>query len=263
MLEISTGLVAYMLGLGLVALAGGRLGGRIRNAVRAYGRLEIAIGLCALLVPLLLAQFPVLNRALLYRLAFWPAALCRFALALAVLALPTLLMGATLPVLTRAVVGERARAGRLVGLLYGLNTIGAVGGVVLATFVLFPGVGLAGANAIGAGIDVAVGVFTLAVVTRWPPASIARSARRAAPPIPRRWHPLLPAYALVGFTALVFEVGWTRGLAMILGSSVYAFACMLAAFLAGIGLGSLAARRSIDRLRRPLVATGVAIGALG
>src|SRR5438132_1411482 len=171
MLEISTGLVAYMLGLGLGALAGGRLGGRIRNAVRAYGRLEIAIGLCALLVPLLLAQFPVLNRALLYRLAFWPAALCRFALALAVLALPTLLMGATLPVLTRAVVGERARAGRLVGLLYGLNTIGAVGGVVLATFVLFPGVGL--------------------------------------------------------------------------------------------GLGSLAARRSIDRLRRPLVAAGVAIGAFG
>ena len=262
-LATSTVLVAYMLGLGLGALAGGRLGGRIRNAVRAYGQLEIAIGLCALFVPLLLGQFPVLNRALLYRLAFWPAALCRFALALAVLALPTLLMGATLPVLTGAVVGERAGAGRLVGLLYGLNTLGAVGGVLLATFVLFPGVGLDGANAIGAGIDIAVGVLTLAVVTRWRPAPPARPARRAAPPLPRRWHPLLPAYALVGFTALVFEVGWTRALGMVLGSSVYAFACMLAAFLAGIGLGSLAARRSIDRLRRPLVAAGVAIGALG
>ena len=62
-LAASTILVAYMLGLGLGGLAGGRLGGRLRDGVRAYGWIEIAIGCYALLVPWLLAAFPALNRA--------------------------------------------------------------------------------------------------------------------------------------------------------------------------------------------------------
>lgn len=261
-LATSTILVAYMLGLGVGALLGGRLGGRWGNGVRVYGVLEIAVGLSALVVPLLLARFPALNHALLYRLPFWPAALVRFVVALGVLAVPTLLMGATLPVLAGTVARHPSAAGRLVGVLYGLNTLGAVGGVLLATFVLFPRVGLGGANAVGAGLDLAVGGLALIVARRWQAAIPPRPARRATTPS-YRWHPLLSAYAVVGFTALVFEVCWTRALAMILGSSVYAFACMLAAFLTGIGLGSVAVGRWTDRLRRPLTAAAGAIAVLG
>ncbi|HJQ84173.1 MAG TPA: fused MFS/spermidine synthase, partial [Candidatus Binatia bacterium] len=260
-LAASTILVAYMLGLGLGALAGGRLGSRLGDGVRAYGWLEIAIGVYALAVPFVLQQFPVLNRALLYQLPFWPAALCRFVLALAVLIVPTLLMGATLPVLVRAVIG-RERSGRMVALLYGINTLGAMAGVLLSTFVFFPRLGLTPTAAVGAGIDIAVGVFALLVLA---PRLARVEAEEAPPPTApaRRWHVLLPAYAVVGFTSLVLEVGWTRALAMVFGSSIHAFACMLAAFLAGIALGSLAAQRLVDRVRRPAVAGAVAIAALG
>src|SRR5690606_28262373 len=137
---------------------GGRLSRRIADGVRAYGLMEIAIGAYALVVPLAFARFPELNRAWLYALDFWPAAVTRFLLALAVLLIPTILMGATLPLLVAAVTRADARVGRATGLLYGINTLGAVAGVFLATFVLLPWLGLTGASWFGAGLDVVVGM---------------------------------------------------------------------------------------------------------
>src|SRR5439155_226393 len=159
-LAASTILVSYMLGLGCGALAGGRLARRVRDGVRAYGALEVGIGLYALAVPTILAWFPLLNRTLLYRVSFWPAALSRFALSVAVLAPPTLLMGASLPVLVGAIVHGRERAGRRIALLYGLNTLGAVGGGLLAAFVFFPRLGPTATSA-AAGIA-ALGAASLA-----------------------------------------------------------------------------------------------------
>jgi spermidine synthase len=257
-LAASTILVSYMLGLGLGALAGGRLAARARDAVRTYGAIEIAIGLYALLVPIILSWFPPLNAALLYRLPFWPAALCRFVLSVAVLTPATVLMGASLPVLVRAVVGGPT-SGRRVALLYGINTLGAVAGVMAATFVLLPQAGLWRTNAIGAGIDILVGLVAVAVLAGGEPRVAAPAAVGLAP----RWHPLLVAYAVVGFSALVLEVGWTRSLAMVFGSSIHAFACMLAAFLGGIGLGSLLVGRRVDRLRRPYLVVTAGIALLG
>ena len=165
-LAASTILVAYMLGLGLGGLAGGRFASRLPSGVRAYGWIEIAIGAYALVVPWLLAQLPALNRSLLAGLDFWPAVFCRFAIALALLLVPTVLMGATLPILVTALVRRDARIGSSTGLLYGLNTLGAVAGVFLATFVLFGRVGLTWTNRIGALLDVAVGVLSLTLVDR-------------------------------------------------------------------------------------------------
>ncbi|MCP3913952.1 MAG: tetratricopeptide repeat protein, partial [bacterium] len=84
-----------------------------------------------------------------------------------------------------------------------------------------------------------------------------------AGPALRRWNPALLAYGIVGFTALAYEVAWTRALSMVLGSSIYAFAILLATFLGGIALGSLAARRWVDRLARPLAVYAGGIGVLG
>jgi spermidine synthase len=258
-LATSTVLVAYMLGLGLGALAGGRLVPRLRDGVRAYALIEIAIGAYALAVPWLLAVFPWVNRVWLHALPFWPAALCRFGLALVVLLVPTLLMGATLPVLVSAVVRDRATAGRGIALLYGLNTLGAVTGVFLTTFALLPALGLYGTNVFGALADMLVGTIAatgLAALVPAPPHGARDLARDAGAPsgkearAERDW-PVLAAYSLVGFTALVYEVAWTRALALVLGSSIYAFAAMLGAFLAGIALGSLAAHRRLDAMAAP------------
>ena len=58
------------------------------------------------------------------------------------LALPTTLMGATLPMLARYAVAEEAQIGRRIGLLYAMNTAGAVVGALLTAFVLLPELGL-------------------------------------------------------------------------------------------------------------------------
>ena len=269
-LAASTILVAYMLGLGIGGLLGGRLSRRARDGVRLYGWMEIGIGAYALAVPFAFAWFPEVNRVWLYALPFWPAALARFLLALLVLLIPTILMGATLPVLVAALSRHDPRVGRSTALLYGLNTLGAVAGVFLATFVLFPRLGLFGTSLFGAVLDAAVGVLALAVVAPLvrrdapaaavvdAPASIPRHART-----PAVLAVLLVAYGCVGFTALVYEVAWTRALATVLGSSIYAFAAMLGAFLLGIALGSLLFRRRVDTVRNPLAVLATGVVALG
>jgi spermidine synthase len=220
-LAVSTVLVAYMLGLGLGGLFGGRIAARLRNGVRAYGLMEIGIALYAFAVPSLLALLPQLTGALFAELSFWPAALCRFAIVLVLLLLPTACMGATLPVLVAALVRGDATIARSVGLLYGVNTLGAVCGVFVATFALFPAVGLPGSNALGAILDLVVGLLALLVVaprferTLAGGAAAAAAAPAAAPrgaPALRRWNLALLSYGTVGMTALVYEVCWTRAL---------------------------------------------------
>jgi len=290
-LAASTILVAYMLGLGLGGLAGGRIAHRLRDGIRAYAWIEIAIGLIALAVPFLLEALPPYARALMHDAGFWPLLLGRFAIALVVLLVPTILMGATLPIVVTAVTRVEPRIGASTGLLYGINTLGAVAGVFATAFVLFPLLGLWRANLFGALLDVAVGVLALVLLGRSRDAAtsgvttdqtadvgaharsagdVASQAPRAAPaaahaaaePVPAT-SVLLVAYALVGFTALVYEVSWTRALALVLGSSIYAFSAMLGAFLAGIALGSLAARRLVDRTTRPLRLLVAGLCALG
>lgn len=269
-LAASTILVAYMLGLGLGGIVGGRLSSRIRDGVRAYGWMEVAIGLYALAVPAALARLPELNRGLLADLDFWPAALCRFLIALLVVILPTFFMGATLPVLVSAATRLDPRVGRHTSLLYGVNTLGAMAGVLLATFVLFERLGIAGASRVGALAGVGVGVVALLIVSPWAKRIAPAVQTTAAAPVRvspsdadalRSPMPLLLAYGCVGFTALVYEVAWMRALAIVLGGSIHAFALMLGAFLTGIALGSLAARRWVERIRRPvaLLATGIVL----
>lgn len=275
-LAIATILVAYMLGLGLGGLFGGRIAKKTRSGVRIYGLFEMAIAIYAIGVPHVLDLLPWVNATFLADLGFWPSAMARFTIVLLFLLLPTLMMGATLPILVAALAREHGDLARRVGLLYGMNTLGAVVGVVGATFVLFPWLGLYKSNLFGAGLDFSVGAVAAFVLAP-------RLARRAAEagegragstietsskqalhtPRPRRFSLPVLSYALVGFTSLAYEVSWTRALAMITGASIYAFAVMLAAFLTGIALGSLFFRRYFDRLKSPQAAYALGLAVLG
>ena len=270
-LAITTILVAYMLGLGAGGWLGGRLSARIGDGLRAYGLMEIVIGVYAALVPFVLDLYPALHRGLLAELSFWPAALLRFALVLVVLLLPTIMMGATLPLLIQGLARERRALADRVALFYGMNTLGAVAGVLLVTFVALRHLGLFATNLTAAGLDVAVGLFALWLAGRRTTAGrvVEAEPERPGEPQPsasagpRRWSPVLASYLLVGFTALAFEVAWTRGLTLVLGSSTYAFATMLAGFLAGIAIGSLLLGKRVASLRDPLRAYVLGLFGLG
>jgi len=263
-LAISTVLVAYMLGLGFGGLAAGRLAARVRNGVRAFGWVELCIGVYALFAPALLGWIAEIGVAWMYGLDSGAASLVRFALAFVLLIFPTFCMGATLPLLVRAIVNENDRAGRRIGLLYGLNTLGAVAGVLLTSYALFPLLGLRGTSYFGAGLALAVGALALIFIA--PRVGVAPIAARPTGERRRlrsgRMLPLL-TYGCVGFTALVYEVSWARALSMVVGSSIYAFSNMLAVFLLGIGLGSVAIGSRLQRFRDPLLVYALGIALLG
>src|SRR5712691_5427121 len=125
---ITTVLTAFMAGLGLGGFLFGRIADRHEHPLTLYGILEAGIGLSCLLIPLLLswveALYLALSRAL--ELSFFAFSLAQFALILVLLLLPTTLMGATLPVLSRFFVSDERTLATRVGLLYALNTFGAV-----------------------------------------------------------------------------------------------------------------------------------------
>src|SRR5437016_165330 len=167
----------------------------------------------------------------------------RFVLSFLILLVPTTAMGLTLPVLMEDPVLRRTNFGRAIGLLYGWNTLGAVAGAVLGEAYLIETFGLRGTG-LAAGLVSCIAALTALLV--------ARSDAETAPLIPDSIIPprlqinyrppwrLLFASLGTGAILLCLEVVWFRFLRLYIASSSTAFAVMLAAVLAGIGLGSVA-----------------------
>lgn len=273
-------LAVFMGGLGLGALFAGRLGDRRPARTLAYfAAAEGLIGawsLAAIVIVGRLLPGVAAAAARSVGAATVPVSL-RALLAIVALAPPTLLMGATLPLLARWVVAAGLLPGRGVGALYTLNTLGGVGGALLAPFLLINRLGLAGAAGAAAAIDLSVSAaaFWLA---RSVPAQAARvrtsepragDASRKKPPAVSTvgadqsergvFAFAVAAYFVSGFVGLALEIVVHRVLAILAGSSVYAFSVMLAAFLAGIAGGAAAVARWADRARRPLALLGFAL----
>ncbi len=247
---------AYMGGMAIGSALVARVMPRLQRHLRLYGVAEAGAALVAL------ATAPALQ--ILQRVAagFGPEPLmgwglplvARFALAWTFLALPTIAMGATLPLLVARVGQEKALAWR-VGRLYAANTFGAVTGVVLAGFFALPGLGERGTLACFASLGLLVAGVAWFLERRVPAATafVADGSRAEQ----RLWL-LFPA--LFGFVALACELVWTRVLLLHLGSRVYAFALILAVYLAGIAVGAALARAVASAPRRALAASQVLLG---
>jgi spermidine synthase len=137
-------------------------------------------------------------------------------------------------------------------MLYGINTLGAAAGVYLATFFLIPSIGLTGGWLTAAGLNATVGGVAWVGARRWRSAPDAPGETEASRAAPGRWL-VLVAYGGSGLAALGYEVIWTRLLVLLFGSSVYAFAVMLAAFLLGLGLGALVGGWLALRVQKPAI----------
>ncbi|HKS28437.1 MAG TPA: fused MFS/spermidine synthase [Pyrinomonadaceae bacterium] len=284
---ISTVLAAFMGGLALGSALAGRMGARIKRPLRAYGVIEIAIALYALFVPLLFGLIDQLYALIWteFRPGFYAFSLWRFVLSCAALLVPTALMGATLPVLSAALlVRSRSRASNAVARLYTCNLIGAILGTLAAGFVLLPLVGLRATIWTAALINIAVGVVSIiadrsegrAAATeerkdKEEPDAIEASGRlseenegRAIDALrfgsKRFW---LVVAAVSGFVTISTQVAWTRVLTMIIGSSTYAFSLVVALFLLGLALGAYVVGRTAlaRRLRGALMTVELLTGA--
>ncbi len=256
-IAISAVLTAFMGGLAIGSFIAGGVARKIKNPLRTYALIEIAIGLYALLVPALFRGIDFFYGFIWERFhpGFYGFALSRFFLAAVVLFLPTALMGATLPVLVAAIRAAGDSRANAVARLYFLNLAGAIAGTVAAGFLLLPLFGVRVTTWIAAAANLAIGVTALivgkttsrdAVASFEPTATDERSTDGS-----RFW--FVCAFAS-GLVTISMQIVWSRLLAMIIGSSTYAFTIVLALFLVGLALGawivSSISRSVLARLRR-------------
>jgi spermidine synthase len=270
-LAVSTVLAAFMGGLALGSALAGRLAPRIRKPVSAYGWMEIGIAVYALLVPFLFHTVDDLYAYIWQRLqpGFFTFTLLRFGLSSLLLLVPTTLMGATLPVLSAALLRAAGHDSNSVTRLYACNLVGAILGTLAAGFVLLPAFGVRTTIVVAAGINVVVGVIALRLQRRdfadvpsqletsglseietevsrrmdWP------SRTDAAVDGALFW--LFAAFAS-GFVTISTQVSWTRILTMIIGSSTYAFSIVVALFLLGLAGGAwIVGRKDRTKMLRP------------
>ena len=246
---ITTVLAAFMSGLALGSLVFGRLSGRLRSLIAVYGWLEIGIGLYCVLIPLLLrtTERLYLPWARALELSYDAFNVVQFALGFLLLLIPTTLMGGTLPVLSQGLVTHQRTLARKIGVLYAANAFGAVVGAGLAGYFVLPALGIQATVAIAATANLLVGALAIAVARRMPVASAfveppsdeERAAVTATQEVSRTAALVaLGAIGVSGAVSMVYEVVWTRALALVIGSSTYAFTSMLLAFLVGIAGGS-------------------------
>jgi spermidine synthase len=267
---VATIVTAFMAGLGFGSLAGGRLAGRVARPLRLYGAVELAIAAMAAALPFVFAGLGDLYRGVYPSLVTHPARLTavRFALAFVAVAPATFLMGMTLPLLVRHLVGTLEEAGARLGELYAANTAGAMAGTLLAGFVLIELLGLRLTSYVAVALNLLAGLGAQLLAGR---ASVRAADAPAGPPAPPapprpflvRRRAVLAATFVSGFVALALEVLWTRMLAEGTGSSIYIFTTILAIYLLGIALGSAAYRRWSRPERERLGVLGLLLAAVG
>ncbi len=241
-------LASFMGGLAIGGFLAGRLSERMARPLAVYGALEVAIAIFAVLLPGLLQGVDNYYVSAAHEAGGVTPFLntMRFIFAFGVLVLPTIFMGATLPVLIRFMVHAHGELGTRLSLLYGINTLGAAAGALTAGFVLLPQLGASATQSVAVSANLLIGALAIAVdlVTRR--RATDNDLPIAEPELQSESRdlgtlPLRLAFigtGVSGFTALSLEVMWTRAMSTTIGSTTYSFTIMLAAFLAGIWIGS-------------------------
>lgn len=255
---------AFMAGLGIGSLVGGHVADRVseRTSLVLFGIAELAV-----------AAFGVLSAPLYYdvlyarmgHLDITPGPMA--AILFVSLLWPTFFMGASLPLLARTLTRQIEKAASTVGALYGVNTLGAAMGALVATWWLLPRIGLDGSLGVGATLNAVCAVvvlpFAFLRIVRPRQWSLAENAVRPAAPttiLPEKgadrftfwmWAAI---YGFSGLLALSLEIVWFRILGVMMKSTAFTFGTLLALYLSGLGLGSVVGSAVASRIRRPAAA---------
>ena len=255
-LAVTTGVSAFFAGLALGGWVFGRLADRQQHALRVYASLEIGVSILAVGATFGLAQSAQPFAALQDHVG--PLA---WLLPFALVGIPAVLMGGTLPVLIRAVAPSAMHIGRAGGRLYAANTVGAIAGTLVVPFVLIPALGVLGSALAAAALNVAAALVALILGPRvHAPVLVAASPPRATA---GRARLAIVLYALAGGIALGYEVVWSQAIVQFISTRSFAFSIVLATYLCGLVLGSALVSRHVDRARDPWGMFALLIAAAG
>ena len=261
--SIATVLTIFMAGLALGSYLGGRWIDGKKNPLFVYATLEGAIGIYCLLIPSIIdSAFPLFEWV--YQTqneSYSKASLCRFFICGVILLIPTALMGATLPVLSKYVSRERACIGRDVGTLYSLNTFGAVFGALSSAFLFMRIWGVLATIWFAAGLNILIAVvifilFRSDVNTASKEELNQTKESIESSPLGSNVIFILLAFGFSGWCALTYQIAWNRILSLLLGSSIYAFSLILTTFILGLALGTMLFSHMVNKFKNPLVVFG-------
>ncbi|HTQ02694.1 MAG TPA: fused MFS/spermidine synthase [Polyangiaceae bacterium] len=275
LMRLVIGASALSVGIVLASFMGGMFLGSLlfpryvppdRHPLRVYGLLEIGVGVCGLLMPLVL---PAVRSVYLGLVGYGALGIAlRGVIATVLLLPPTALMGATLPAIARRYPPGR-RGMSALAWLYATNTGGAVLGSLLAAFYLLALFDVWVATCAAAALNFLVGGLGVRLARTTPHALAVRSRASTAKGAAKPGKPRLErtgagidvraiyvVAGLSGLTSLGAQVLWTRLLTLLFGATVFAFAIILAVFLAGLGLGSALAAYLLRRGQRAARALG-------
>jgi spermidine synthase len=257
----ATVLAAFMGGLALGSWLLGKRADRMRSPLRLYAYLELGVGAYAVVY---LPLNALLASTYANLVAFSPehagatiGLWAKIALSAILLLPPTILMGGTYPTLMRFATTELRTVGKRAAQLYAANAAGAVLGSLLTAFLVMPLLGTATSLSLFAILNglVAAGALCLASIrkARTDSVGLESSADEQCVPWSAPAPRLVRLFAIaVGFLAFVYEIAWTRYFGLVVGSSTYSFAVMLAAFITGITIGSAILVRIERRIANPL-----------
>ena len=244
---------SFMLGLGLGSLAGGRLSSHSRvRPLLVFGVFELAVGIFGI------GSLGIID--FIGSVTIGVGAIGTFFVSFLTVLVPTVLMGAALPLLVVHLVRKNGQVGHSVSLLYSVNTWGAAAACFVGAALVFGSLGMQGSVYLAAAMNLFVGVAAVYLSLRSHPPE-----RHRAPPLStedapgsqtvpvRSTHIGMPAAILLaafsGFIALSYEILWTRVFFLEMEGRAFAFPIVLGLFLAGIALGASEARTRLEAFR--------------
>ena len=240
---VTTAVSAFFAGLALGSGVFGRRADRTEQPLLLYSLLELGIGLAGVFTTVALA-----HSGSVFVLLHEHTGILAWFLPFALIGIPAVLMGGTLPVLVRAQAPQIKDVARAGGGLYSANTAGAIAGALLASFALIPAIGIRGTGFAAATINFALAGTALAlhraIVFQPSPNRPAKSTG-----INSQFRFALLLYAIAGGIALGYEVVWSQVIVQFTSTRTFSFAIVLATYLAGLTIGSALYSRWGQRAR--------------
>jgi predicted membrane-bound spermidine synthase len=248
-------LIIFLGGMSLGALLVGRYSERLRQPLYYYAIVELVTGVIGLAFhdvfvattrSAYASVFPAVGLGAMQTIVKWGIA--------SLLILPqSILLGTTFPLMSAGVLRRApAQPGRALSMLYFANSLGAAAGVLVAGFWLVGLAGLPGTLTAAAIINLAVSVIVIVALrsqrNTGRPATVAQPNSLSASGLsrPSLSRLLLAVSFGTALSSFIYEIGWIRMLALVLGSATHSFELMLSAFIFGLACGALWVRRRAD-----------------